>query len=66
MANSKETYQYIADPLYGTWTVKNEKGVLVIVYMQGRFHVDGHAFLSITNAREYAFDKLGIPQLLPS
>ena len=65
MANSKATYQYIADPANCTWTVKNEKGTLVIVCKQAQFHVDGRAFPLFTNAREYAFDKLGIPQLLP-
>ena len=65
MANSKETYQYIADPVNGRWTISNENGTLVIEYKQGRFCVDGRAFVLITQAREYAFDKLGIPQLLP-
>ena len=66
MANSKETYSYIADPANGRWTYANEKGTCIIEYLRGRFHVDGNAYVLISQAIEYAFNKLGIPQLLPS
>ena len=65
MANTKETYEYIADPWRGRWTVSNKNGTLVIELKAGLFCVDGKTFVSITQAREYAFDKLNIPQLLP-
>lgn len=65
MANSKETYQYIADPINGRWTYANENGTYIIELQRGRFCADGREFTLYTQARDYVLEKLNIPQLLP-
>ncbi len=65
MKDAKDQYQYIADPWHGRWTYANENGTYVIEYQRGRFCVDGREFSLETQARDYVFEKLNIPQLLP-
>ncbi|MBR1809573.1 MAG: hypothetical protein IJ776_09345 [Paludibacteraceae bacterium] len=64
MANSQETYSYIADPWQGRWTVANNTGTLAIELKQGQFCVGNNAFALFIQARDYALEKLNIPKLL--